>query len=253
MLKIYDFVIIFIYFLGLSWVGFYYSKRQKNINDYFKGGGRISSWAAGLSIFGTALSPITFLAIPAKTYATDWLYFMFNMTIFLVAPVIIFLFIPLYRKIEINTAYEYLEKRFNVFIRLIGSVCFIIYQIGRMGVVLFLPSIALNLVSGIDLFFCISIMGLISLIYTLIGGIEAVIWTDVMQVIILLGGMLISIFTIINSIDGGFLKIIKIANIGGKLNSFDLTWSLKQPTLWVMLIGGFFANITTYGTDKTIV
>ena len=104
-------------------------KRQKSIDDYFKGGGRIPSWAAGISIFGTVLSPITFLAIPAKTYSTDWLYFIFNITIFLVAPIIIYLFIPFYRKLNITTAYEYLEKRFNVYIRLIGSICFIIYQI----------------------------------------------------------------------------------------------------------------------------
>ena len=198
MLNFFDYVIISIYFLILSFIGFYFSKRQKSIDDYFKGGGRIPSWAAGISIFGTVLSPITFLAIPAKTYSTDWLYFIFNITIFLVAPIIIYLFIPFYRKLNITTAYEYLEKRFNVYIRLIGSICFIIYQIGRIGIVLFLPSLALNLIIGIDIFFCISIIGIISLVYTLIGGIEAVIWTDVMQVIILLGGVIISVFVIMD-------------------------------------------------------
>ena len=216
-------------------------------------GGRIPSWAAGISIFGTALSPITFLAIPAKTYSTDWLYFTFNITIFLVAPIIIYLFIPFYRNLNITTAYEYLEKRFNVQIRLIGSICFIIYQIGRIGIVLFLPSLALNLIIGIDIYFCISIIGIISLVYTLIGGIGAVIWTDVMQVIILLGGVIISIFVIITSIDGGITKIIEIANLNGKFKTFDFSFSLNQPTIWVMLIGGIFTNITTYGTDQTIV
>ncbi|MFL2599850.1 MAG: sodium:solute symporter [Flavobacteriaceae bacterium] len=253
MLNFFDYLIILIYFLILSFIGFYFSKRQKSIDDYFKGGGRIPSWAAGISIFGTALSPITFLAIPAKTYSTDWLYFIFNITIFLVAPIIIYLFIPFYRNLNITTAYEYLEKRFNVQIRLIGSICFIIYQIGRIGIVLFLPSLALNLIIGIDIYFCISIIGIISLVYTLIGGIEAVIWTDVMQVIILLGGVIISIFVIITSIDGGITKIIEIANLNGKFKTFDFSFSLNQPTIWVMLIGGIFTNITTYGTDQTIV
>ncbi len=253
MLNFIDFFIVIVYFLILFLLGYVYSKRQNNTDDYFKGGGRVPSWAAGVSIFGTVLSPITFLAIPSKTYSTDWSYFMFNMTIFIVAPIIILLFIPFFRKLNIVTAYEYLEKRFDVIIRVIGSVCFIIFQVGRMGVILFLPSIVLNLVMDIDIFFCIFLMGLISLIYTLMGGIEAVIWTDVMQVIVLSSGVIISLVMIISSVEGGFSTIFKNAIIENKFNLFDLTLSLKEPTLWVMLIGGFFTNIATYGTDHTIV
>ncbi len=248
-----DFIIIALYFSVLAWMGYFFSKRQKNTNDYFKGGGRIPWWAAGLSIFGTALSAITFMAIPAKTFATDWSYFMLNMTIFLVAPIIVFLFIPFYRKLNITTAYEYLEVRFNLVVRLIGSFSFILFQIGRMGVVLFLPSIALNVVTGIDIFVCIALMGIVSLIYTMMGGIEAVIWTDVMQVIVLMGGAILSLILIITAIDGGFSTIVGTAIDNNKFNIIDLSWSLKQPTVWVMLVGGIFANITTYGTDQTMV
>ncbi|MCG6190647.1 sodium:solute symporter family transporter [Maribellus maritimus] len=252
-LSLLDIVVIGLYFLVLSWMGYFFSKRQKDTNDYFKGGGRIPWWAAGLSIFGTALSAITFMAIPAKTFATDWSYFTLNMTIFLVAPVIILLFIPFFRKLNVTTAYEYLENRFNITIRLIGSLSFIVYQIGRMGVVLFLPSIALNVVTGIDIFLCIALMGIVALVYTMMGGIEAVIWTDVMQVIVLLGGAILSLALIIFKIDGGFSSIVETAAASHKFNVFDLTLSLKQPTVWVMLLGGIFANITTYGTDQTMV
>jgi len=252
-LSLLDIVVIALYFLVLSWMGYFFSKRQKNTNDYFKGGGRIPWWAAGLSIFGTALSAITFMAIPAKTFATDWSYFMLNMTIFLAAPIIVFLFIPFYRKLNITTAYEYLEERFNIFVRLIGSFSFILFQVGRMGVVMFLPSIALNVVTGIDIFVCIALMGIISLIYTMMGGIEAVIWTDVMQVIVLLGGAVLSLALIIFAVDGGLSSIFETAVDNNKFNVFDLNLSLRQPTLWVMLLGGVFANITTYGTDQTMV
>lgn len=252
-LSITDIIVIGLYFLVLALMGYYFSKRQKNTTDYFKGGGRIPWWAAGLSIFGTALSAITFMAIPAKTFATDWAYFMLNMTIFLVAPVIVFLFIPYYRKLNITTAYEYLEVRFNLVIRLIGSISFILFQIGRMGVVLFLPSIALNVVTGIDIYVCIALMGVIALVYTMMGGIEAVIWTDVMQVIVLLGGAILSLILIISSIDGGFCSILETANNNNKFNTFNLDLSLTQPTVWVMLLGGLFANLTTYGTDQTMV
>lgn len=248
-----DIIVIVLYFSVLAWMGYFFSKRQKNTDDYFKGGGRVPWWAAGLSIFGTALSAITFMAIPSKTYATDWSYFMLNMTIFMVAPLIVFLFIPFYRRMNITTAYEYLENRFNLAVRLIGSLSFILFQVGRMGVVLFLPSIALNVVTGINIFLCIGVMGFISLIYTMMGGIEAVIWTDVMQVIVLLGGAVLSIFMITMSVDNGLKNIFETAVANDKFNIFDLTWSLKQPTLWVMLLGGFFANIATYGTDQTMV
>ena len=113
---------------------------------------------AGLSLFGTALSAITFMAIPSKAYATNWSYVLFNTGIVFVAPVIVYVFIPFFRRLNITTAYEYLEIRFNVFIRVICSLAFIIFQVGRMGVVLFLPSIALNVVTGLDIFLCIGII-----------------------------------------------------------------------------------------------
>lgn len=248
-----DVVVIALYFLILSWMGWFFSKRQKNTNDYFKGGGRVPWWAAGLSVFGTALSAITFMAIPAKTYATDWSYFMLNMTIFMAAPIIVYVFIPFYRRLDITTAYEYLEVRFNLAVRLIGSLSFMLFQVGRMGVIMFLPSIALNVVTGIDIFVCIGLMGIISLAYTMMGGIEAVIWTDVMQVIVLLGGAILSLVFIIAAIDGGFAAIVGTAVENHKFNIIDLTLSLRQPTIWVMLLGGILTNITTYGTDQTMV
>ena len=254
MLSFIDLIVILLYFLVLCWVGYNFLKKQKKTKDFFKGGKRIPAWAAGLSIFGTALSPITFIAVPAKTFSSDWSYFFLNISILLVAPIIMLFFIPLYRNLGITSAYEYLEKRFNNSIRLIGSVVFIIFQIGRMGIVIFLPAVALNLVSGdINIFSSILLMGIVSLIYTLMGGIEAVIWTDVIQVMILLGGALLSLIFIVTNINGGISEIIESGVIDQKFNIVDKTWSLNQPTFWVVIIGGFFANLITYGTDQTIV
>ena len=252
-LSLVDQVVMGLYFLILAVMGYFFSRRQKNTEDYFKGGGRIPWWAAGLSIFGTALSAITFMAVPAKTYTTDWSYFLLNMSIFLVAPLIIRWFIPQYRRLNLTTAYEYLEWRFNLTIRLLGSLSFILFQIGRMGVVLFLPAIALNVVSGIDIYACITLMGVVALIYTMFGGIEAVIWTDVMQVIVLLGGALLSLYVMSSSLEGGLSTILEIAQTHDKFNIIDLHFSLVQPTVWVMLIGGLFTNLITYGTDQTMV
>ena len=127
------------------------------------------------------------MAIPAKAYATDWSYLLFNSGIVLAVPVIVLLFIPFYRRLNVTTAYEYLEARFNPLVRVLCSIAFILFQIGRMGVVLLLPSIALNVVTGFDIFLCITLMGVLSLAYTLMGGIEAVAWTEALQVVVLLG------------------------------------------------------------------
>ena len=252
-LGIVNYLVIVFYFLLLAWIGYYFSKRQKSTNDYFKGGGRIPWWVVGLSIFGTALSAITFMAIPAKAYASDWSYIFINAGILMVVPVIIFLFIPFFRKLNSTTAYEYLEVRFNYAIRVFSSLSFILFQIGRMGVVLYLPAIALNIATGMDIMLCISLMGILSLIYTMMGGIEAVVWTEALQVVVLMGGAILCIIFIICHVDGGFMGIISEACIDNKFDLGNLDFDLRQPALWTVLIASFFTNLTTYGTDQTMV
>lgn len=246
-------IVIFLYFASLAWIGYYFSKKQKSTDDYFKGGGRIPWWVVGLSIFGTGLSAITFMAIPAKAFATDWSYMMLNSGILMVVPVVLYLFIPFYRRLNITTAYEYLELRFNPLIRVLCSLAFILFQVGRMGVVLFLPAIALNVVTGFDIFLCIALMGVLSLIYTMIGGIEAVIWTDALQVIVLLGGALLVLGMAIYEIPGGWNTVVDQAVADQKLHlgSWNVDW--KQSTIWTVLVATFFTNLTIYGTDQTFV
>ena len=251
--KTFDLIVMVLYFLALVLIGFYFSKRQKSSDDYFKGGQRIPWWAAGLSLFATALSAITFMSIPAKAYATDWSYMLFNAGIVLVCPLIIFLFIPFFRKLNISTAYEYLEVRFNKATRLICSIAFIVYQVGRMGVVLYLPSIAIHIVTGMNIFLCIALMGVFSIIYTRMGGIEAVVWTDALQTIILLGGALFCIFHIIHSSGLGFSGAIATAAENGKFFMGSTKLDLTNASMWTVLIATVFTNITTYGTDQSMV
>ena len=246
-------MVLVLYFGILVWIGWYFSKRQTNTNDYFRGGKRIPWWLVGLSIFGTALSAITFMAIPAKAYATDWSYIILNAGLVVVAPLIIMICIPFYRKLDFTTAYEYLEQRFNVAARLVASLCFILFQIGRMGVVLFLPAIALNVVTGIDIYLCIGVMGVFSLIYTMLGGIEAVIWTDALQVVVLLGGSILAVVLISMGVDGGFMEIISKGAADGKFHLGDLSVDLQNPTILTLVIASLFINLTTYGTDQTMV
>ncbi len=246
-----NYLVIIIYSLALVIVGIKFSKNQKSTEDFFTGGKRIPWWAAGLSIFGTQLSAITFMAIPAKTYATDWLYFFLMMTIIMVAPFVIRFFLPFYRRYNLTTAYEYLELRFNLPTRLLGGLMYIMLQLGRVGIVLLLPSLALSVVTGIDIYLCILVMGILSILYTVLGGIEAVIWTDVLQVVILLGGALLCLALLLFNLDAQVISE-SIADFN-KLKFLDFELSFSDPTIWVVLIGGFATNVIQYGSDQTVI
>jgi Na+/proline symporter len=177
-----NYTVLTLYLLISLGIGVYFMRKQKSTDDYFVGGGRISWWASGLSVFGTLLSAITFMAIPTKAFITDWSFFFLNITAILITPLIAFIFIPFFNKLKIRTAYEYLENRFNYLVRAFGSLSFILFQLGRIGIVLLLPSLAISIVTGIPVETSILIMGLLCILYTTFGGIEAVIWTDVLQV-----------------------------------------------------------------------
>jgi len=245
--------ILVLYLLGLVAMGIYFARREKTTDDYFKAGRRIPWWAAGLSIFGTQLSAITFMAIPAKAFATDWRYLIMNMAIPIVAPLVIFFFLPFYRRLNVTTAYEYLERRFSLATRLLASAMFMVYHLGRIGIVLFLPSIAISLVTGIDVNVCIVFMGVLCVFYTVAGGIEAVIWTDVIQVVILLGGALLCLLLIPLHVPGGWNAMCDIADAHDKLNLLDFRFSIVEAVFWVALLGGFSEALISYGTDQSVI
>ena len=248
-----DYVVLTLYFLLMMLIGWWSSRHQKSTDDYFKGGEKMPGWATGLSIFGAKLSAITFIGIPAKTYAKDWTYFFMLMTIVMVMPFVIRYFIPFYRRLNATSAYEYLEKRFNYPTRFLGAVLYILLQLGRMGIVLLLPSIALSVVTGIDVRTGIIIMGVVSIFYTVLGGIEAVIWTEVVQVIILLGGALLSLMLLPLALKGDWHTHWQTLVHYDKLTVFDFRFDWTASTFWVVLIGGFSLNIIQYGCDQTVV
>jgi SSS family transporter len=241
-------------YLGLMLlIGFYFSRREVSTSDYFLAGGRIPWWAAGISIYGTQLSAITFMAIPAIVYATDWRLAVGTIMILAIVPLIVKFYLPVFRKMNITTAYEYLETRFDFNVRVLGSLTFILLQLGRMGVVLYLPSIAIASVTGIDIILCIVVMGIFSTIYTVLGGIEAVIWTDVIQVFVLMGGALACIFVAVSNIDGGVSTVINSGIEHSKFLVLDWRWDYTQLVFWVAIIGFFFLNLISYSSDQVVI
>ncbi len=248
-----NYVVLGAYLSALVLMGFHFSRRENSTDDFFKAGGRVPWWAAGLSIFGTQLSAITFMAIPAKSFTTDWRWFIMNMTIIMVAPFVVFLFLPFYRRLHITTAYEYIEKRFNLLTRLCASGMFIVFQLARIGIVLYLPSIALSVVTGVSIEICIAVMALLSIAYTVMGGIEAVIWTDVIQVIVLLGGALLVLCLIPFSIKGGWNTMVDLSESADKLRALDFHMHWKSATFWVLILGGLGGSFYGYACDQAVI
>ncbi len=248
-----NYAVLILYLAALVCLGLFFARRMKSTHDFFKAGQRIPWWAAGISVFGTQLSAITFMAIPAKTYATDWRLLIGNLMIVAAAPVVVFCFLPFYRRLDVTTAYEYLELRFNRPTRLLASGMFILMQFGRIGIVLLLPSIALSVVTGIGINVCILTMGLLCILYTVLGGIEAVIWTDVLQVVVLVGGGLLCLFLIPQSIEGGWNEMINIGEQANRFRLLDFRWNWAEPTFFVMLFGAFGQNLISYGSDQVVI
>lgn len=248
-----NYLVLGVYFLLLVGMGFYFAGREESDEDYFLARGRIPWWAAGISIFGTQLSAITFMAIPATAYATDWVYLLGQATIVLLAPVVVYLYLPFFRRLKITTAYEYLEKRFNVVVRLFGSLSFILVQLGRMGIVIFLPAIALTAATGMNIYVAILLMGLLSTLYTTLGGIEAVIWSDVVQVVVLMGGALLSLVIIALSVEGGWSGMISTAAAHNKFHLVNWSGDYTSTALWVILVGWTLSNLIPYTADQAVV
>ncbi len=251
-----NFAALIIYLLAMVAVGLYFAAKNKNTNDYFRGGQKIPSVVAGLSIFATCLSSITFVAMPAKVYMTDWTFLPINLAIVAVTPLVIFYIMPKFKNIDITSAYEYLEIRFNLFIRLFAAFSFVIFQIGRMAIVMFLPALALSVITSLSVVECILIMGILSVVYCTAGGLEAVVWTDALQSIVLLGGAGLSLALIITNVDHSFSEIWSGVQADGKLHVVNWDFSktsIYTSSFWVMVVGGLGQAIIPLASDQAVV
>ncbi len=249
-----DWIIVGIYFLLVIGISVVVSRKMENsTNDFFLGGGKIPWWAAGLSIFGSKLSALTFIAIPAKAYATDWVYLLNNLMIVAVAPLIVYFYLPYFRKMQLTSVYEYLRIRFNQRVKLLGSLTFVLFQVSRLGIVIYLPALVLSAVTGINIFVCIIGITVITTAYSVTGGIEAVVWTEVMQVVVLLGGALMALIFMANSLPGGFGQLFTEAAEHNKFRMAIMHGKVTEPILWVVLVGGFLTQLVTYSSDQVVV
>ena len=249
-----EWAVLVAYLGGLVAIGVACARGEHTTADFFLGGRRIPWWAAGISIFGTTLSAITYLSIPARAYATDWSMLVLNGGIVLVAPLVVGWYLPAFRRSGVTTAYEYLETRFDLSLRLFGAACFTLLQLARMGIVILLPAVAISAVTRIPVPQAIVAMGVLATLYTALGGIEAVIWTDVLQVVVLLGGAVVVLAVALAGIDGGAARAFELAAGAGKVRLVQPSWDAAGDSLWVIVVGAVFANaLVPYTTDQSVI
>lgn len=248
-----NYIGLVLYLAAVLGVGVYWTKFNKNTDEYFRGGQGVPWWAAGVSIFATILSSITYMSMPALSYSGDWVISMANLPIVLLAPVIIAFFLPIYRRIDATSAYEYLEKRFNYPVRLFGAISFSLLHIGRIAVVLYLPALALATVTDLNIYTSITVMGVLSVVYAVMGGIQAVIWTDVLQTVVLMGGALLCFVMALLHIDGGIGAAIQLAAAHHKFHFANLSGGATTSALWVVLLGNLFGQLIPFSSDQAYV
>ena len=252
-LPVIDLIVFLAYMIGIVLFGASFFFKNRDENQFTSGGGQIPTWAVGMSIFATFVSSISFLALPGKAYQTDWNAFVFSLSIPIAAFMALKFFIPLYRSINSISAYTYLEQRFGPWARVYASLCYILTQIMRMGTILYLLALPLNALFGWSIAAIILITGFAIILYSMLGGIQAVIWTDAIQGIILIGGALTCALIIMFKMPEGAGQLFSIAADNHKfsLGSFDFNWT--QSTFWVVIIYGLFINLQNYGIDQNYV
>jgi len=229
-----DYAMLVGYFALNLAIGFWCGKRKADSDHFFRGGGQIKWWALGISYMTTAVSSISFMTYPATAYNSDWM--MTGVPIFQSAAVIVagFLFIGMFRRLNITTVFEYLEQRFGRVVRLLGAAFMICSQVGgRLSIVMLLPAMAFSAVSGLNVYLSVLLMGIVTIIYCLKGGMKAVVWTDVVQFVLMYGAIIIAVATIAKGVPDGFSGLVSEARTEGKFNAFSFDWNFTQPTVWV--------------------
>ena len=248
--------VLIVYLSAMVMVGVYFMFRNKNVNDYFRGGQHIPWWAAACSMYATMLSSLTYVAMPALVYRTDWVVYLGVWMILAVAPIAVYVAMPFFRQIDATSAYEYLSKRFNMSVRLFASALFTLFHIGRVGIVMALTALALAAVTPFDAWQCVLIMGVLCLIYCTMGGIEAVIWTDTIQTVVLFIGAVLCFVFIVNGVDGGVSGVIAAGLENDKFRLANVDFGLDSFTtlsLWVIVLGGLGQNLSSYTADQAVV
>ncbi|MCK5862785.1 MAG: sodium/solute symporter, partial [Candidatus Hydrogenedentes bacterium] len=259
-----DYAVLILYFGAMAALGPLFASKARTTEGYFLGDRSFPGWLIGFSMFATSISSMTFMAYPGDAYKTAWYRMVPNLTLPLAVLFATMFFLPFFRRAGTVSAYEYLEGRFGKWTRLYAASAFIVSQIIRVSLILFLVSILIEKITGIDVYLCILLGGVITSFYTILGGIRAVLWTDFIQACVLWVGGVISLIAIINVLPGGLGQIFSMASEAGKFAMADLNAEgvmepiqfspdFTKKTVTLFLLVGLGNWLTEYSSNQNII
>jgi SSS family transporter len=249
-----DWAVIGIYLAWMIWDGLRMTKRSHELEGYFLGGRSLPWWAVGLSVMATQLSAITMIGTTGQGYADGMRFLQFYYSLPIAMIVLSVTLVPFFHRAKIYTAYEYLEQRFDAKTRALTSFLFLVSRSMALGAVISAPAVVLAVVLNFDVTTTALLIALPTAIYTMFGGVQAVTWTDVKQMVVIVGGLVAAVVVLIVSLpqDVGVVEALKLAGATGRMQTFDFTFDLKDRwTFWSGMIAAFFLFCSYFGTDQS--
>lgn len=248
-----DLIIFFLFTGGIVVFGCSFFNKKLSSDEFTSAGRSLPGWVVGMSIFATYVSSISYLGYPGNAYSSNWNAFVFSLSIPIASYFAAKYFVPFYRNQGSVSAYSFLEERFGTWARLYASACYLLTQIARMGSILFLLALPMNLLMGWNIQLVIIFTSIAIIVYSILGGIKAVIWTEAIQGFILIGGALICLVVLLFSMPEGPTQTFEMAISDHKFDLGSFSADLSTSTFWVCLIYGIFTNLQNYGIDQNYV
>ncbi len=252
-LAFFDYLILALYGIILLGMGFYFARKMKTAGQFMTANGKIPGWAAGLAVMSAYTSSISYIATPGKAFDSDWHPIIFALCMIPVSWLAVVKIIPLYRKLNLISVYTFLEERLGSWARLYAAFSFLLFMVGRMAVILYLVALLIQPFIGGNLVWIIIAIGFITILYTLMGGVEAVIWTDVMQSIVMIAGIIYTVIFLGNIVFLSSPELFSKAYDAGKFSWGLSDFSFDKRTIWVMIIYGLTENLRNLLADQNYV
>jgi len=248
-----DWIVLVTYFVATLGIGFVFYRRTRNTEGFTAGNRSLPGWVCGLSIFATFLSSISYLANAGKTFVSDWNAFVFSLSVPLATWVAVKYFLPYYRKSKHVSAYAALEDRFGLWARMYASFFYMLTQLARMAVVMYLVALPMQVIFGWNIYFCLIVIGVSVTLYSFVGGVVAVIWTDAIQAVVLIGGALIVLIVMLVQMPGGVGQIFEVATTNDKFSLGSFSLEMAEKTFWTLILFGIAENLRNFGIDQSYI
>jgi SSS family solute:Na+ symporter len=249
-----DYAVILGYIIAITLFGSWFARFQKTTRDYFLTDQSVPGWAICCTIVATETSTLTFIGVPAQAYAGNWTFLQLVLGYILGRLLVSAIFIPAYFRGELLTSYELLQRRFGPQVKNLSAVIFLVTRSLADGIRLYATALVINVVTQIDINLIVVVLGVVMIVYTMRGGVSAVIWTDVVQLFVYVAGALVVLFALLSQIQGGWAAVIETGRAAGKFHMWDFSLDPRHIyTFWAGLLGGIALTLSTHGTDQYLV